>query len=123
MFSGIVIGAASAEALVLSVGEGAGAALDALEVSAPEPGLDVAAGWPAGAGSLVAFGLFPQAAENIQRLAMRGKASFFELLGITVLLLVGSRQFSRTGVLVRSEVANNCNVSFAKSLIERLDSL
>lgn len=78
-----MIGPVSAEALVLSVGDGAGAALDALEVSPPEPGVDVAAGWAAGAGSLLAFGLFPQAAENIQRLAIRGKASFFELLGIT----------------------------------------
>ena len=83
VFSGIVIGAASAEALVLSVGEGAGAAFDALEVSPPEPGVDVAAGWPAGAGSLLAFGLFPQAAEKMQRLAIKDKANFFELLGIT----------------------------------------
>jgi hypothetical protein len=76
-----VTGAASAEALVFREGEGA--AWDALEVSPPDPGGDVAAGCPAGAGSLLELGLLPQPAENMQRLAIRGKANFFEFLGIT----------------------------------------
>jgi len=81
--AGITTGPASAEALVLRDGEGADAVWDAPDVSPPAPGVDVAAGWPAGAGSLLAFCLFPQPEDNTQRLAIRGRANFRKFLGVT----------------------------------------
>jgi len=93
-------GPASAVALVLSEGEGAGAAWEALDVS-PDPGVDVAAGWPAGAGSLLAFGLFPQAAEKMQRLAISGKAIVLRFLGVTRFSPDSKPKLSRSELLAR----------------------
>src|SRR5438270_6653912 len=79
----MVSGAVWAAPRVLRVGEGADAVLDALEVSPPDPGVDVAVGCPAGAGSLVLLGLFPQPATKMHRLAMNGNANFRRILGLT----------------------------------------
>jgi len=111
--AGMVIGVASAAPRVLSVGEG-GAVFEALEISPPEPGVDVAAGWPAGAGSLLAFGLFPQAVENMQRLAMRGRLNFLRSKGVTRFSPDVKRNLSRSEVLARSAVASNCNREHVK---------
>jgi hypothetical protein len=68
----------------LSVGDGAAALFavcEALEVCPASPGVDVAAG--TGAGSLLAFGLFPQPVENASRAAtIMGNRSFFIMLEI-----------------------------------------
>ena len=93
--AGIVTGPASAEALVFSDGEGA--AEEAREASPPDAGVDVAAGWPAGAGSLLELGLFPQPVDNIERLAIKGKTNLFEFLGITRFSPGPKRNSSRTG--------------------------
>ena len=105
--TGIVTGPASADALVFSDGEGADE--DALEAPPPGPGVDVAAGWPAGAGSLLELGLFPQPVHNIERLAIRGKTNFFEFLGITRFSPGPKAKFLAHRVLAQCEVANNCN--------------
>jgi hypothetical protein len=116
--AGIVIGVASAAARVLSAGAGAAAVLDALEVSPPDPGVDVAAGWPAGAGSLLLLVLFPQAVKKKQRLAINGNANFLKSLGVTRF----SPEIGVQWYLVQSIMANNCNRDCLRLLSKCLDS-
>ncbi|PYY00823.1 MAG: hypothetical protein DMG62_04955 [Acidobacteria bacterium] len=97
VFSGIVTGPDSAEDRVLSVGEGATAVLEALELSPAVPGVEVAVGWPAGAGSLLLPDLFPQAAEKIQSVATN--ANFLKFFGIKRFSPRRKRNRSRSYVL------------------------
>src|SRR5207237_10012913 len=111
--AGSVVGPGCEEARCLS--DGSGAARDALEGCPAELGVDVAAGCPAGAGSLLVFCLLPQPAVSISRAAMRGRRSFLSGLGVTSFLLIETTN-SRT----RMRDAANSQQFYYKSRSGRL---